>query len=416
MKLSRSVVIWAIITACGSSDRFRDRPLTARDSAGIRIVENVRPVWRAGDEWRLSDLPRAVIPGEGAIPEHMPLDPASAFLTKSGEIVVADGRFVGWNALLVFDSVGKYLRRMGRPGSGPCEFSQLWWARPYRGDSIAAFDAADHSLVVFDPDGSCAREVPLPRHFVQPAQNTYAFDDDAAGVFDDGSLLVILMGSLDITAGPGIVPYRHAVLRVGPAGERTDSLGLFTFSRAGWTGSEQKLAPLTLRALLHVTDDAFYYATGETFEIQVYSQAGTLQQIVRRAFRARPIQPEHRAEYVDWLLQTSPPSTDDIEQRRRKFESEAIWPKQLPTISALLVDAEGYLWVENYRSFHPFHVASSAASVTSWSIFDPDGRWLGDVTVPGRLLLSSVGADHALGLWQDPDGSSEVRLYRLSRQ
>jgi len=35
-----------------------------RDSAGIRLIDNVKPVWRPGHEWRLSERPIVVI-GEG---------------------------------------------------------------------------------------------------------------------------------------------------------------------------------------------------------------------------------------------------------------------------------------------------------------------------------------------------------------
>jgi hypothetical protein len=345
------------------------------------------------------------------------MDPTSVVVTSDGHILVADGRFVGWNKILVYDRAGQFLQSFGREGQGPCEFTQLWWAHTFAGDSIAAFDAADHSLVVFGPDGTCAREVPLPRRSVEPPPGTFLFDDLAEGVFEDGSVLVILMGRLDISAGPGIVSYDHGVLRVATNGAISDSVGIFAFSQAGWTGTAQKSAPLTLRALLHVTDNAFYYGNGSTYEVYEYANSGTLKRIIRREYLPQPVRSEHRQEYLDWATSLNPRSAQHDqtrEQRIRSLEEEAIWPTQLPPFSALLVDSEGYLWVENYRWFDPTSVPTNPPA-TIWSVFDPSGRWLGEIEVPGQLLISSVATNQLTGVWKKSDGSSEIRLYALTR-
>ena len=58
--------------------------------------------------------------------------------------------------------VGSQGNQAGGPGAGPCEFRQLWWAMPYRGDSIAVLDYASHTIAILSGDGACGREVRLP--------------------------------------------------------------------------------------------------------------------------------------------------------------------------------------------------------------------------------------------------------------
>src|SRR5690606_38057602 len=123
-----------ILACADSTPRAGDNAV--RDSAGVTIVESVSPEWTNETAW-LVDTTAPLVYGEGEPVERQPLDPASVFRTAAGEVVVADGNQSGWHNLLVYDANGRWLRTLGRQGQGPCEFSQVWWAAPYRGDSIA---------------------------------------------------------------------------------------------------------------------------------------------------------------------------------------------------------------------------------------------------------------------------------------
>ncbi|NIY09436.1 MAG: hypothetical protein GWN02_14640 [Gemmatimonadetes bacterium] len=48
-----------------------------------------------------------------------------------------------------------------------------------------------------------------------------------------------------------------------------------------------------------------------------------------------------------------------------------------------------------------------------WTVFDPDGRWLGDVVVPTELRVTDVGEDYVLGVWRDADGVQTIRSFEL---
>jgi hypothetical protein len=143
-----SLFLSAVITiACDTQhDQVAAGP-NVRDSAGIGIVSNTEPSWTEQSAWRLGPQPTVTIEVLDAEPEKGPVDPASAFRTSRGEIVVADGMMAGWHRLLVYDAQGRFLRFISRKGEGPCEFAQVWWAQPYRGDSIIVFDMGTEAFI-----------------------------------------------------------------------------------------------------------------------------------------------------------------------------------------------------------------------------------------------------------------------------
>ena len=48
-----------------------------------------------------------------------------------------------------------------------------------------------------------------------------------------------------------------------------------------------------------------------------------------------------------------------------------------------------------------------------WSVFDPEGRWLGEVSVPEELQLWWVNNEEGVGVWTDELDVPTVRVYPL---
>lgn len=414
-----AIALLLSIAACGNETAPGDAATPAiRDSAGIRIVENTAPLWPDGEGWRLSEEPVLAISGYGEDPERTPLAPASAYLRGDGALVVADGGYEGWARIMIFDSTGAFRRSFGRAGEGPCEFDQLAWALPYRGDSVATHDYADHTIAIFDPAGACGREVRLPTWAPPGRRRGNAFADGADGPFADGSFLVYPMGYLDAGEEPGPVWYRHALLRVSPDGAEWDSLGLFAITQWHWTGSRQTWLPFGAYALRAVQGDGFFYGETDRFEVRRYASDGRLVRIIRRSHDPRPLTEERRRRFGDWLIGQIPasgPRGGENERRRMRRRLASVhWPERLPAYSWLLASGDGHLWVEEYRWPEPHGIPPDPEPIR-WSVFDPEGRWLGRVELPGRLLLRSVAEDHVIGIWRHEDGVADVRVYRLIR-
>ncbi|MDH4045855.1 MAG: hypothetical protein OEW06_15510, partial [Gemmatimonadota bacterium] len=82
-------------------------------------------------------------------------------------------------------------------------------------------------------------------------------------------------------------------------------------------------------------------------------------------------------------------------------------PATFPAFGDLNVDAEGRLWVADYRA--------PDEEQTTWTVFDAQGTLLGTIRTPPGLTVMEIGTDYLLGTWTDDLDVPYVRLYRLTR-
>jgi hypothetical protein len=78
----------------------------------------------------------------------------------------------------------------------------------------------------------------------------------------------------------------------------------------------------------------------------------------------------------------------------------------MPFYQAALADAEGNLWVQDFSPGEP---------PAGWSVFDPEGRFLGAVAMPDRFRPQQIGDDFILGVARDELDVERVQLYALEK-
>jgi hypothetical protein len=333
---------------------------------------------------------------------------------------VGDGRTSGWQAVLVYDSTGSFLFKAGGEGRGPGEFRQLWWAAPYRGDSIAAFDMGEKAVYIYDANGRYAREFRITQWRSLPPPGTYGMSPYVLGPYPDGSFLAYAGGTLDLPDAPGPAWYRTPFLRVAPSGESWDTLGDFqVLSQWYWTGTSQMQFPFGLRAAMAVSDDELIFGSGESFELRYYDSEGDVRKVVRRAYERPQVTDADVRQYKDWYLDFvsgSPYHGGAAETERVRRQLEGLeFAERKPAYSSLVVDSEGNAWVEEFRWDNPGGVPPDPRP-TVWSVFAPNGQWLAQVEVPARFLLQSVTSDRAYGFYVDELGVKHVRVYELIKR
>ena len=83
-------------------------------------------------------------------------------------------------------------------------------------------------------------------------------------------------------------------------------------------------------------------------------------------------------------------------------------PDLVPVVGFLIVDELEHLWVKRYQL--PWD------TIPTYEVFDPNGRWLGQVSAPPRLDVYQIGKDYVLGRQRDELGVERVVVYPLERR
>ena len=240
-------------------------------------------------------------------------------------------------------------------------------------------------MSVFAPDGSCGRTIQLPMG--TPRRN--AFYWGAVGPYPDGSILAHPFGDLEIPSSPGPAWYYHSLLRVGRDGAWS-TLGRFRATQLHWTGEATGRLAFGRSAVSALDGFDLIHGDQTSFDFRRIDSVGALKQVVRLAVDPVPV------------------TEDELTGFLAGFEHHV---DTKPAYSALLVDASGHTWVEEFR--HPDPTAPPSPLPRRWYIFARDGRWLGVVDVPGRLRPMSVYGDMVVGIWTDDLGVRSVRGHDL---
>jgi hypothetical protein len=368
-----------------------------RDSAGIRVVENVAPTWRAGEEWRLEEQPLLDIGGLEGDPDYELFRAVSAVRLRDGRIVIANA---GTHELRFYDADGRFLAASGGQGAGPGEFQGLAWVRPFGDDSLVTFDLRQRRLSVFDLQGRFGRSVAVRGGGDAPIRR-------AVGLFGDGSILVY--GSSGIGSGErtGLVRRDVPLFRLTPEGEPLDSLGSFPGAESfvqGFNGGMIVMSRLFGRSSqFAVWGMRLYVAANDTYEIRVLTAKGSLESIVRK----RHANLEVTRQDIDTAREGRLRRVEDSEFRERLegLLRDMPLPATMPAFRDIQVDEIGNLWVEEYNR--------PGDERPRWSVFDRDGVLFGAIGSPERLRLLHAGEDFVLGRWTDELDVEHVRLYTL---
>ena len=389
------------LTACGDSTDA-SASFTARDSAGIQIVESERPRWREGDGWRVDTAPTLTIGSA------LDSDPAVQFTRISGLARLSDRRIAIVDdqtaELRIFDANGRHLATAGGKGGGPGEHEPPMRLLRLPGDSLLvsggfmmprmglhAGDGRFVRLLEFPPVGENGR----------PGTLTYRFDDGSSLVGTGARIVQPQSGTWTDSA---------AYYRLPPGG---DSATLFaSFPAIRFSGNGPNIARVGYSPANEMAQhgNELHIGFPESFEFRTYASDGRLMRIVRRSWTPIPVDEAARTAFVERTYGDAPPPV------RERYVSVLTFADHHPAYDDLRTDAEGNVWARAPRT-DPASLASRDAAVpTQWSVFDTSGAWLGDVILPAGLEPHEIGPDFVLGVWRDEDGVFYVRMHRLEKE
>jgi hypothetical protein len=406
MRVCPLVLLVVPFFACGGSGSPAGATAHVRDSAGITIVENTDPLWDAQHAWSVSESPTLTI---GVIEG----DAAYELYRTVGATRLSDGRIVlatsGTHELRFYDAAGTHLRSVGRGGGGPGEFRMMGTLDRIVGDTLVVYDLMQRRVSIFDADGAHVSDVnfAVGGQFVLPV---------VLGRLADGSYLAQLsfrqIGPNAPQPEPGDKRDSVIALRIGPNGDTFDTVGVYPSSvtRVQMLTLGGASAPFSLpvlfspQCIMIAGRDGIIAGTSDAYDVRFYTPGGTLQRIVRKSHVPLAVTPVD----VDSMeAQTSQAiaRANVLPAEIRSMFDDRPAAETMPAFRALTTDSEDNLWVEEYRR--------PGDDVPRWSVFDPEGRFLGVVTGPAGVSVMDIGADYLLGRVTDDMDVERVVMYAL---
>jgi hypothetical protein len=395
-----SALIFSLLSSLssGCGGAVERSEAVAQDSAGIRIIENPALAADAPPLWTVATEPRVDIGMlEGAEPYQLSQVRAVVRLSD-GRLVVANG---GSRELRFFDSTGTHLVTAGRKGGGPGEFEQLGAVFRLPGDTVAAYDGRLQRISLFDRNGTFLRSLHLefPAGFPSPV-----------GRLSDGAWLCTNQLTFRPAQSGTVVKRDTAPLLVfDSSGAVRDSLSRFPgpefFVRSEGNAAMVGSRPFGTHTAVVVAGDRFYAGDNAHYEITRYTEGGTPEEIVRRAWTPIPVTGDDVASHkAERLARASAGFRPNLE----RFFQDLPFPSTFPAFDALQVDPLGNLWV--------LDASRPGNARRRWTVFSPDGMMLGAVETPPGLTVREIGRDYVLGTWSDEFDVEHVRVYALRRQ
>jgi len=414
---NRRLVLASVIMACAfggltsCGEATAKRAFTVRDSAGIDIRESKAPTWGPESAWRIDPEPEVVIGQREGDPDYLLGNVRGARRLDDGRIVIAD--LIG-QQLRVYSPGGKHLYDIGGEGDGPGEFSHLNYFET-TGDTLIAYDFLPAMVSWFLTDGTFleSKRITATDHTAGRDMFPFGYLLDAGYAIGTSSPD---LKALDFTDGLTRLP--RPLWRFRLDGSEFIDLAQYdgretVIERSGST-TRYTTYPFGKNTALTTSRNAIYVAPTEAYSVYVYDADYRLRRIVRRPFTAPRTTGGDMARWVDAQIAFFDPTPEE-EPEFRASSGQLDYAPTMPAFKSMSVDQIGNLWVEEWPG--------SIFEAGDFTVFDPDGRWLGHVELPeGRApdLLPfgpwlEIGADYVLGVWKDAFDVDQVRLYWIRK-
>lgn len=368
-----------------------------RDSAGIEIIEALRPLWGDSSQWSVDPDPVVDLTRTGSGPNHEFFRIRGLRRRPDGSLVLINR---GSQQVRLYSGAGDFLGALGGPGEGPGEFRNLWRVELVA-DTTFALDT-DGRVTVVGPDMDLVRTFELPQQ---------VFEIHALG---DGTLLAESYFPMELEeAGARLLRPPTALVRFDLEGAWIDSIGVrpgresfevasedYYVSGPALFGKASQVATLGPRV---------FYGSSDLMEVEELDRAGRFSRLLRISdyplgLTSGQFDAERRAMYDE----TFSPERPVPPRFRRTMESQTA-PATRPAFSNMLVDPGGAIWLELYRGL------SEEGGPREWLILDGGGTWLGSVEVPDRFSMTDIAMETVLGVWRDELDVEHPQVLRLRR-
>lgn len=373
-------------------------------------MESTAPSWPSGHGWTLDSATVDVGARDGAFFGFH--HPSTAIRLSDGRIVVADG---GYDQLFVFDSGGRFLYAVGEVGKAAGQFQALWGVFRGPADTIVAYDVSASRITRFDPNGALVDTASLA---IPAGSNGFL----PQGITSDGDLVLLRDetpipfpgAAWSVVMNPGVL--MHFSRRGAPLDSITgfgagELFGLPVPQAGGGTVVIPANRPLGRSAAIAIVGDTTWLGTGASYALTGYVAGNPVRMI--RIARPPAVIPESGVAEFKRLRRSAGAARGDVIDSIFVASLDSVpFPDYFPAYGRVLADAAGDLWVQSPGLTDDQPGDASLA----WTVFNPGGAWLGQVTLPSGFTPQQIGRDYVLGFWA-PSGPGllHVRLYPLRK-
>lgn len=381
-------------------DAGPDTPVVTRDSAGVTITRSYQPAWTPETAWRIGSEPELVV---GGLAGQRPYE----FSAAGDARILEDGRLLVTHCsnppeMRLFARDGGFIRNVAGPWRGPaqCNFILHSWM-------------ASDTVLVYDPSMARITYLHLGTGDARVLDLGAAGLGDVEGAaplwisrFADGHLLGRPNNPAPVSEGPARVPLPYVGL--DPDAMTLDTIVVaqgteHVVDGLGTPQEDDRVVLFSPFAHARAYGNSVYLADSEQFWIEEHDRDGTLLRRFGRTWEPEEIGRGFRRDYREQRVEASPASQRAAVRREM---ARAVFADHFPAHNGeLLFDPDHRLWAG--------HLVTPGAPDRVWSVFDPEGRWLGEVHVPRALRVTDVGDDYVVGVWRAGDGTQTIRRYAL---
>jgi hypothetical protein len=401
-----ALLMVVVVSACdaGADDaRWRG---TVVDSAGVVTVENPTDgLWPESAVWTIREELR--IGAFSGDPAYQFGRVGSIAVGSDGQLVVVDRQAP---SIRVFDAEGTFQHEIGQLGSGPGELQPGVadaWVGP--GDTLLVADVRNRRIHRFAPDGSFIDDAPIDvaRHRPLRFRWNAATATAVVQLRPNGPAAASGEGDPGAAAGVGAeVEPRDELRVVRPDGSFGDVL--MRLPSGGMFSAGEGITYFTPEPVWAVTDSLTVLSgVNDRYRIDAWARDGSLRRVLTMPYAPREITERDIGAffaYLDaqWLALGVPPS------RLPENRSRVAFAETFPAYYQFFPGPQGTLWVQPVRApgemtdeeiEHYDFVEDFGAS--EWEVFDGEGRFLGQVSMPPRFQPRLFVDDLIYGVVRD---------------
>ena len=401
---SALVAASVLLTACADDSDGAGWAGTVADSAGIPVVQNPdQGVWGAEEAWTVEEI-LSVGAMDGEL-THIFGQIIGVDVDADGNVLIADGQA---REIRVFGADGEYLRTIGRPGSGPGEI----------GLGMNGVFVVGDQVIVPDMGNARVNRFSLSGDFISGQRMELAegipFRWDLAG---EGRLVVqkrtlIPADSLAPPAGDPIITFVAE-------GEKPDTVAVLPVGESfQFQGGQARVRFFDPEPIWDADPDGrLLTARNSAMRFYVWGTDGALQRVITLPHQPKPVTERDKQVFLDAIReatrqQGAPPEAVEA------FLQQAQFADSYPAFVSLALGPLGSVWVQRFLTGTElagqegtFDIQDMGSS--TWDVFDAEGRYLGDVTFPGKYQPIRAIGDRFYGVARDDLDVQSLKVYRV---